>query len=94
MPAVHLSATETVDEDSYRYEGWGVAAASGVGLFLDSVLVYSFAIFFKPLSQEFSWSRETISAAYAALAMMAAGAAAQIGYMVDRFGPRRVVPVI
>jgi hypothetical protein len=57
--------SEAVDETSIRYEGWRVAAASRVGVFVSfaSLLVYTFGIFLKPLAEEFSWSREAVSAA-------------------------------
>jgi len=46
-----------------RYEGWRVAAAASVGVFVSfaSLLVYTFGIFLKPLAEEFSRSRESVS---------------------------------
>ena len=50
------------DENSRRYEGWRVAGAAGVGVFVSfaSLLVYTFGIFLKPLAEEFSWSRAAV----------------------------------
>jgi hypothetical protein len=59
------------DENSLRYEGWRVSAASGVGVFLSSLLIYTFAIFLKPIADEFSWSREQVSRAYSVAALTA-----------------------
>jgi MFS family permease len=64
----------TVNEGSLRYEGWRVAFASSVGVFVSfaSLLVYTFGIFLKPLAEEFAWSREAISSAFGIAAMTAA----------------------
>jgi hypothetical protein len=50
-----------MNENSLRFEGWRVALAGGVGVFLASLFVYTFGIFLKPLSEEFAWSREDVS---------------------------------
>jgi predicted MFS family arabinose efflux permease len=78
------------DELSLRYEGWRVAAASASGVFFASLLVYTFPIFLKPLSEEFSWSRAQVSFAYGITAATSALSAAPLGYLIDRVGPRRV----
>ncbi len=81
------------DENSRGYEGWRVAIASGVGVFVSfaSLLIYTFGIFLKPLAAEFGWSREAISAAFGIAAMMVAVASPAIGYLLDRFPPRRII---
>ena len=42
-----------------KHQGWRVAVASGVGVFVSfaSLLVYTFGVFLKPLAEEFGWSR-------------------------------------
>ena len=82
-----------MDENSRRYEGWRVAVASGVGVFVSfaSLAVYTFGIFLKPLAEEFSWSREAVSAAFGIAAMMAAICSPLLGYLFDRFPPRRII---
>jgi len=89
--------TTAPDEDDFRYEGWRVAAASAVGVFVGfaSLLVYTFGIFLKPLAEEFSWSREAVSAAFGVAAMTTAAASPVLGYLFDRVNPRRlIVPAI
>ena len=51
-----------------------MAAASSVGVFVSfaSLLVYTFGVFLKPLAEEFGWSREAVSAAFAVAAMSVA----------------------
>ncbi len=82
-----------MDETSPRYEGWRVAAASGVGVFVGfaSLLVYTFGIFLKPVADEFGWSREAVSAAFGIAAMTVAACSPPLGYLLDRVPPRRVI---
>jgi predicted MFS family arabinose efflux permease len=84
---------EPVDERSPHYEGWRVAAASSVGVFVSfaSLLVYTFGIFLKPLAEEFSWSREAVSAAFGVAAMTVAVCSPPLGLLLDRFSPRRII---
>jgi predicted MFS family arabinose efflux permease len=82
-----------VDERSSQYEGWRVAAASGVGVFVSfaSLLVYTFGVFLKPLSEEFAWSREAVSAAFGIAAMTVAVCSPPLGLLLDHFPPRRII---
>jgi MFS family permease len=80
-----------IDEGSPRYPGWRVAVASGLGVFLVSILSYAFSVLLKPLEAEFGWSRQAISSAYAVMAVTSALAAPLAGRWLDRFGPRRVM---
>jgi MFS family permease len=83
----------TVGEDRWRYEGWRVAAASSVGVFVSfaSLLVYTFGVFLKPLAETFSWSREAVSAAFGVAAMTVAVVSPPLGYLLDRVSPRRII---
>jgi predicted MFS family arabinose efflux permease len=82
-----------VEENSPHYEGWRVAAASGVGVFVSfaSLLVYTFGVFLKPLTVEFAWSREAVSAAFGIAAMTVAVCSPPLGILLDRFPPRRII---
>ena len=81
------------DERSPSYEGWKVAAASSVGVFVSfaSLLVYTFGVFLKPIAAEFHWSREAVSAAFGIAAMTVAVCSPGLGYLLDRVPPRRVI---
>jgi predicted MFS family arabinose efflux permease len=83
----------TVDEHDRRYDGWPVAIAAGVGVFVSfaSLLVYTFGVFLKPLTEEFGWSREAVSAAFGIAAMTVAICSPGLGYLLDRVPPRRVI---
>ena len=80
-------------EESLRYEGWRVAGASAVGVFVSfaSLLVYTFGILLKPLSEEFAWSREQVSAAFGIAAMTVAVCSPPLGHLLDRVNPQRVI---
>ncbi len=81
----------SVPYDGLRYEGWRVVAAGGGGIFFSTLYVLSFAVLLKPLTEEFSWSREAVSRAYSSMALAVAVSAPIIGHLVDRVGPRPVV---
>jgi MFS family permease len=80
-------------EGQLRYEGWRVAAASSAGVFVGfaSLLVYTFGVFLKPWSEEFSWSRESVSVAFGIAAMTVAVCSPPLGYLLDRLSPARVI---
>jgi MFS family permease len=56
-----------------------------------SLLVFTFSVFLKPLSAEFGWSRQSISAAFGIAAMSVAVCSPFLGRLLDRFGPRPVI---
>jgi predicted MFS family arabinose efflux permease len=76
-----------------RDSGWRVVAAAyfGVMVGFGSLLVFTFGIFLKPLSAEFGWSRESISAAFGLAALTVAVCSPPLGHLLDRFGPRKIV---
>ncbi|HYK89683.1 MAG TPA: MFS transporter [Acidobacteriota bacterium] len=75
------------------YYGWWVVATAALGLCLGAapIVVFSFGVFFKPLSQEFHADRASVSLAFSLQNLAAAGCAPLIGRLIDRFGSRRVV---
>jgi predicted MFS family arabinose efflux permease len=79
-----------LNENDPTYAGWRVAAASAVGVFCASILVYGFAVLLGPISRELGWSRQTLSAAYSVMAVTSAVCAPGLGALVDRYGPRSV----
>jgi predicted MFS family arabinose efflux permease len=85
--------TRFESETDARYEGWRVALASSVGVFVSfaSLLVYTFGILLKPLVEEFGWSRAAVSAAFGIAAMTVAVCSPPLGYLLDRVSPRRIL---
>ncbi|TET26414.1 MAG: MFS transporter, partial [Dehalococcoidia bacterium] len=51
----------------------------------------SFAVFFKPLLEEFGWTRSAISGAYSLCIILSGLVAIGMGRLTDRFGPRLVI---
>ena len=84
---------ESRGETDLRYEGWRVAGAASVGVFVSfaSLLVYTFGVLLKPLAEEFSWSREAVSAAFGIAAMTVAACSPPLGYLFDRVQPTRII---
>jgi len=77
---------------SQIFYGWWVVLASAFGLFWGvPITVYSFSVFFKPLMQEFHAGRAAVSLAFTLKLIAAALCAAPIGWLTDRYGPRRVI---
>jgi hypothetical protein len=75
-------------------EAWRVVLAAyfGVMVSFGSLLVFSFGTFLKPLSTEFGWTREAISAAFGIAALTVAVCSPFLGRLLnrssDRGGPR------
>src|SRR5690606_4559053 len=88
-----LVADLPAGEESAAYPGWRVTAASAVGVFVGfaSLFVYTFALFLKPLADEFGWSRQDVSSAFGFAAISIALCSPPLGYLLDRFGPVRVI---
>jgi predicted MFS family arabinose efflux permease len=89
------SPSALLSENDPRYQGWRVAGASAIGVFFVSILVYAFAVLLEPISREFGWSRQSVSAAYSLMAAVSAVCAPWLGVLLDRYGPRRIaVPCV
>jgi hypothetical protein len=82
-----------VSEDSPRYGGWAVVAASlfGVMVSFSPIVPYTFSLFLDPLQAEFGWKREAMAAAFALAAITVALVSPGIGVLLDRFQPRRII---
>lgn len=90
---IHAVAAAEPSEFDSSYFGWRVvfAACLGVMAGFGSLFVYTFSVFVKPLSTQFGWSREAISAGFAIAAVTLGLASPLLGRCIDRFGPRRII---
>ena len=81
------------NERRLGYPGWRVAAAASGAVFFSfaSLLVYTFSVFLKPVTQEFHWSREAASIAFGLAALCVAVCSPMLGALLDRMDPRRVL---
>jgi MFS family permease len=73
--------------------GWPVVAASVIGLFFHfgSLLVVTFSLFIKPLSDQFNWTRTQVSLAFTLACLTALCSMLLVGWLTDRFGARRLI---
>jgi MFS family permease len=72
--------------------GWVVLGVSFVTLGVMYGTTFAFPIFFVALVQDFGWSRGSTASIFSANMMVAGLSAPLVGYLVDRYGPRRVLP--
>ena len=79
--------SRTLDRD------WGTVAASAICLMLSegTLLLYSFGVFIRPLTSEFHWTRTQVSWALSTGQFTIALTGLMWGYLLERFGPRRVI---
>jgi len=75
------------------FYGWWVVATAALALCLGAgpMVVFSFGVFFKPLSHDFHAGRAAISFAFTLQNLTAAVCAPLIGRLIDRFGARKVI---
>src|SRR5216684_6083971 len=83
-------AKQTSGKVSY---GWWVVLAAGVcqAMHYGPIIVPTFGVFLKPLSQEFGWSWAQISLAFSLSVLGVTLTVPFIGRLVDHFGARRVI---
>lgn len=84
----------TADPESrLSYHGWKVVLAGFFGVMVSFVALvpYTFSLFLKPLSLSFGWHREAISAGFSIAVLTMGAASPALGFLLDRFGPRRVI---
>src|SRR5258705_176679 len=88
-----LSTDKAVGLERSKYCGWWVVAVSAAGLSVSvgTVIVYSFGVFLKPLSQEFHWSRSKVSLAISVMNLVITLGSPTVGRLADRFGGRTVI---
>jgi MFS family permease len=73
--------------------GWVIVVTSvlGISVSFGSLVVFTFGVFLKPLSDQFGWSRAEISLAFTLAALMVAIFSPFIGRLTDRVGARKVL---
>jgi MFS family permease len=81
------------EESRLSYYGWIVVAMAFLANLIAFGLVYSFSVFFKPLSSDFGWSRAMTVGAFSAYAITHDVFAPFTGWLTDRFGPRVVATI-
>jgi MFS family permease len=75
------------------FYGWVVVAVSFISLAITYAVWNSFSIFFVAMIDEFGWSRGSTALAFSIFTSVYAIGAPITGAAVDRFGPRKVMPI-
>ena len=76
------------------FYGWWIVIATSVIHFLGAgIFFYGFTAFFNPLVQEFRWSYAATSLAASFRSLEGGIAAPIVGFLTDRFGPRKLILV-
>lgn len=93
LEAQSAELVSALNESDLNYPGWRIVLAASLGVMggFGSLFVYTFAVFVKPLSGQFGWSREQISAGFGVAAVTLGIVSPFLGRWLDRFGPRRVI---
>jgi MFS family permease len=75
----------------FFYGWWIVFACFIIGFYVGGTVFFGFTAFFEPLVQEFGWSYTQISFAASLRGLEMGIFAPLIGFLVDRFGPRKLI---
>jgi sugar phosphate permease len=72
------------------YGWWVVAACFALIMWAAGTCFYGISVFFNPIREEFMWGAALTSVAFAIRGMESGVADFGVGFILDRFGPRRV----
>ena len=85
-------ATVTDRPPGIFYGWWNVATGFvGMGLSYAMFTIFAFGVFVKPLADEFGWTRGELSFAITMTNFAVVLASPSLGFIIDRFGVRRVL---
>jgi MFS family permease len=87
------TAETQIDESEIAYPGWKIVLAGFFGVMVSfaAIVPYTFGLFLKPLTSSFGWHREATSAGFSIAALTLAAASPGLGFLLDRYKPRRVI---
>ena len=72
------------------FYGWFVVLGGALITFGVAGSMFSFGVFLKPMTEEFGWSRATLSLAFGTTFMLSGLLRPVAGYLVDRYNPKTV----
>ena len=72
------------------FYGWFVVAGAGLVVFGVAGSQFSFGVFLKPMTEDFGWSRATLSLAFGITFMLSGLLRPLAGYLSDRYNPKLV----
>jgi len=73
------------------FYGWVIVGACFVIMSMHTGLMYSYGVFFKHLIADFGWSRGATSGVHSIFMVTHGFFAIGMGWLVDRFGPAKVM---
>lgn len=73
------------------YGWWVVFACSLIAFYISGTVLFGFTAFFEPIVKEFGWSYTQVSFAASLRGLELGIFAPFMGFLVDRFGPRRLL---
>ena len=79
--------------DSKFFYGWVVVAACFIVTNISYGIQYSFGVFFKPILEDFGWTRVMISGVVSVYMVVHGGSAVAAGGLTDKYGPQKVVAI-
>lgn len=87
------AAVAAARQNGLGFYGWRIVFASSIGLALcqSPIAFLTLGIFITPLSESFGWGRGDIAFALSAGALTIAFITPFAGYLIDRFGARRMI---
>ncbi|HKY05174.1 MAG TPA: MFS transporter, partial [Blastocatellia bacterium] len=75
------------------YYGWVIVGVSFITMSLVSPIGTLFRLFYQAFKDQFEWSHASISGIYGLHQFLNGAISPLVGLMIDRYGPRRVMPV-
>jgi len=82
---------QSLKNGSGFFYGYFVVGASLLIMSIMWAVYYAFGVFFKPMLNEFGWTRAVTSGAFSLASMINALLTIAMGGLTDRFGPRMVI---
>src|ERR1035437_4947426 len=80
--------TETHSKLNY---GWIIVVSSTLMIAITYGVMYSYAVFFKPIADYFNWDRATVSLVYSASLIIRGAISIGVGWLGDRYGPVKLM---
>ena len=78
-------------ENRISYYGWVVTGAGLIIMTVETGILLTFGVFFKPILTEFGWTKAQLSSVFSAFMSVRIVTSLPVGYLTDRFGVRIVV---
>ena len=75
------------------YYGWVIVTVAFITMSLVSPIGTLFRLFYQAFKDQFAWSHASISGIYGLHQFLNGAISPLVGWLIDRYGPRRVMPV-